>query len=105
MGPACPPKVMKTPLVRQPLIMEASPSPLSSRAQPRDLQFRGPFLEMFFDSALEWKDLRFSPSRIRLAFAAVVEFVLLQRFRNWCGPKPKTFSWFSSKENHSSRSL
>ena len=24
-----------------------SPSPLSSRAQPRDLQFRGPFLEMF----------------------------------------------------------
>jgi hypothetical protein len=29
--------------------MEASPSPLSSRAQPRDLQFRGPFLEMFFD--------------------------------------------------------
>ena len=28
-----------------------SPSPLSSRAQPRDLQFRGPFLEMFFDRA------------------------------------------------------
>jgi hypothetical protein len=31
--------------------MEASPFPLSSRAQPRDLQFRGPFLEMFFDRA------------------------------------------------------
>ena len=28
--------------------MEAPPSPLSSRAKPRDLQFRGPFLEMFF---------------------------------------------------------
>jgi hypothetical protein len=33
------------------LWMEAPPSPLSSRAQPRDLQFRGPFLEMFFDRA------------------------------------------------------
>ena len=31
--------------------MEASPSPLSSRAQPRDLQFCGLFLEMFFDRA------------------------------------------------------
>ena len=29
----------------------------------------------------------------------------LQRFRNWCKPKPRTFSWFSPKENHSSRSL
>jgi hypothetical protein len=29
------------------------PSPLSSRAKPRDLQFYGPFLEMFFDTA--WK--------------------------------------------------
>jgi hypothetical protein len=33
------------------LSMGASLSPLSSRAQSRDLQFRGPFLEMFFDSA------------------------------------------------------
>ena len=23
----------------------------------------------------------------------------LQRFRNWCRPKPRTFSWFSPKEN------
>jgi hypothetical protein len=29
----------------------------------------------------------------------------LQRFRNWCRPKPRTFSWFSPKENHSSRFL
>ena len=29
--------------------MEALPSPLSSRAKPRDLQFSGPFLGMFFD--------------------------------------------------------
>ena len=35
----------------KPVSMEASPSPLSSRAQPRDLQFRGPFVEMFFDRA------------------------------------------------------
>jgi hypothetical protein len=27
-----------------------APSPLSSRAKPRDLQFRGPFLGMFGDS-------------------------------------------------------
>ena len=31
--------------------LEALPSPLSSRAKPRDLQFCGPFLEMFFDKA------------------------------------------------------
>jgi hypothetical protein len=30
-------------------LYEPSPSPLSSRAKPRDLQFRGPFVEMFFD--------------------------------------------------------
>jgi hypothetical protein len=40
-------------LVQQPLSMEASLSPLSSRAQPRDLQFHGPFLEMFFLN-LDW---------------------------------------------------
>ncbi len=28
-----------------------------------------------------------------------------QRFRNWCRTKPRTFSWFSPKENHSSRPL
>jgi hypothetical protein len=38
--------------------MEPTPYPLSSRAKPRDLQFRGPFLEMFFDRA-EWRDLWF----------------------------------------------
>jgi hypothetical protein len=29
----------------------------------------------------------------------------LERFRNWCRPKRRPFSWFSSKENHTSRSL
>jgi hypothetical protein len=29
--------------------MEAPHPPLSSRAQPTDLQFYGPFLEMFFE--------------------------------------------------------
>jgi hypothetical protein len=42
---------MKMAFVQQPLFMEAPPSPLSSRAQSRDLQFRGPFLEMSFDRA------------------------------------------------------
>ena len=32
--------------------MEAPPSPLSSRAQPRDLQFYRPVLEMFFEEAV-----------------------------------------------------
>ena len=29
----------------------------------------------------------------------------LEQFRNWCRPKRQAFSWFSLKENHSSRSL
>jgi hypothetical protein len=41
---------LRHPSVQQPLSMEASPFPLSSRAQPRDLQFSGPFLEMFSDA-------------------------------------------------------
>ena len=32
--------------------MEAPPSPLSSRAKPRDLQFYRPVLEMFFEEAV-----------------------------------------------------
>jgi hypothetical protein len=40
---------MKMASIQQPLSPEALPSPLSSRAKPRDLQFRGPFLGMFFD--------------------------------------------------------
>jgi hypothetical protein len=32
--------------------LEASPSLLSSRAKPRDLQFRGPLLETFFEEAV-----------------------------------------------------
>jgi hypothetical protein len=46
-----PSKVMENASVQQPLSMERLPSPLSSRAKPRDLQFRGPFVEMFFDRA------------------------------------------------------
>jgi hypothetical protein len=48
----------KTPFVQQPLSMEASPSPLSSRAKPRDLRFCGPLLEMFFERA-QPMDLQF----------------------------------------------
>jgi hypothetical protein len=43
-----PAEAVKKRLVQQPLFIEPSPFPLSSRAKPRDLQFRGPFLEMFF---------------------------------------------------------
>src|SRR5271170_7527528 len=35
---------------------------------------------------------------MRLAFA-------LKQFRNWCRPKREAFSWFSLKENHTSRFL
>jgi hypothetical protein len=31
--------------------MESPPSPCHPEAQPRDLQFSGPFVEMFFDRA------------------------------------------------------
>jgi hypothetical protein len=37
-----------TAFTKQLLSIEAPPSPLSSRAKPRDLQFSGPLLEMFF---------------------------------------------------------
>ena len=46
-----PPKAMKNASVQQQLSEEPSPFPLSSRAKPRDLRFRGPFVEMFFDRA------------------------------------------------------
>jgi hypothetical protein len=29
----------------------------------------------------------------------------LQRFSNWCRPKRRSLSWFSLKENHSSRTF
>jgi hypothetical protein len=49
---ACgPPEAMRNASVQQLLSIEPLPFPLSSRAKPRDLRFRGPFLEMFFDRA------------------------------------------------------
>jgi hypothetical protein len=36
----------------KPLSIVSSPSPLSSRAKPRDLQFYGPIVEMFFDRSV-----------------------------------------------------
>jgi hypothetical protein len=35
--------------IPQPICIKLLPFPLSSRAKPRDLRFRGPFVEMFFD--------------------------------------------------------
>jgi hypothetical protein len=46
-----PPKVVKNAFRQKPLSVERSPFPLSSRAKPRDLQFYGPVLDMFFYSA------------------------------------------------------
>jgi hypothetical protein len=52
---ACgPPKVMKNTLVRHPLSLEPLPLPCHpdrSEAERRDLRFRRPFVEMFFDRA------------------------------------------------------
>jgi len=53
--------------------MEALPSPLSSRAQPRDLQFYGPFLGMFFDRAYpDFLPLR--PRENRMKFTEATKF-------------------------------
>jgi hypothetical protein len=59
-----PPKVMKNVSARLRPSMELLPFPLSSGAKPRDLQFYGPFVEMFFDRAQfkpPWDAARFSP--------------------------------------------
>jgi hypothetical protein len=51
-------EVMKKASVRQLLSIEPLPPPLSSRAKPRDLRFRGPFVDMFFrKSAAQRRDL------------------------------------------------
>jgi hypothetical protein len=42
---------MKSSLGPATTFQQPLPFPLSSRAKSRDLQFRGPLLEMFFDSA------------------------------------------------------
>jgi hypothetical protein len=59
-----PPKVMKNASVRHPLFMEPLPFPCHpdrSEAERRDLRFRGPFVEMFFDrSVAQQRDLRVS---------------------------------------------
>jgi hypothetical protein len=52
---ACsPPRVIKNASVRHPRFMEPLPFPCHpdrSEAERRDLRFRGPFVEMFFDRA------------------------------------------------------
>src|ERR1700722_19331879 len=51
---------------RHQTLMEATPPPLSSRAQPRDLQFCGPFLGMYFDGAKP----RACPARSRMGICS-----------------------------------
>ena len=49
-----PPKVMKNAAVQQPLSFQPVPFPCHpdwSEAEGRDLRFRGPLLDMFFDRA------------------------------------------------------
>jgi hypothetical protein len=52
----------------------------------------------------KWRDLRFN-----LLFSQICSWNFrlrrLELFRNWCRPKPCHLSWFSPKENHSSRPL
>src|ERR1700735_923885 len=48
-GPSAHPRRLKAALMQPPRSTRALPSPLSSRAKPRDLRFSGPFVEMFFD--------------------------------------------------------
>jgi hypothetical protein len=65
---ACgPPKVMKNASAQQPLSMEPSPFPLSSRPERRDLRFRGPFVEMFFDRVYRLLGLIVEEISIRVA--------------------------------------
>jgi hypothetical protein len=67
-----PPKVMKNASVQQPLYMEPSPFPLSSRAKPRDLRFRD----------LSWKC--FSTERSLVARSAVFRIQEENRYSIIC---------------------
>ena len=59
--------------------METPPSPLSSsRAKPRDLQFRGPFLEMFFFVPAEDQGV----AHISLVFSEMWDTTALNLFIN-----------------------
>src|ERR1700733_6551089 len=63
--------------------MEPLPFPLSSRAKPRDLQFRGPFLEMFFNrvgSSLMPRLSSFDLALVAVYLAGITLFGL--RFRS-----------------------
>jgi hypothetical protein len=68
---------------QQLLPMEAPPSPLSSRAKPRDLRFSGPLVEMFFDRSVpefpatqHWTRprMRLSLKERRIMFANATNF-------------------------------
>jgi hypothetical protein len=62
----------------QRLSLEAPPSPLSSRAKPRDLRFSEPLLEMFFFDGVErplrefycWVKPKGNATQFRVAFPA-----------------------------------
>jgi hypothetical protein len=65
--------------------MEAPPSPLSSRAKPRDLQFRGPLLEVFFDrgAVLSSTIYGFMVGRSRTSLTNEVEAWVTSRETTW----------------------
>ena len=61
---------LKSASVQQPLFMERLPFPLSSRAKPRDLQFRGPLLETRHTTQTK---LSSRPERTRISCHAALE--------------------------------
>jgi hypothetical protein len=81
------------------------PAPTSATCADQLLEFLLEGLPFsYLDSALSMSDSN-RDYRQSTVSGFAQDFLRLQRFRNWCRPKPKTFSWFSPKENHSSRSL
>ena len=66
----------KTPSVRQPLSMEPSPFPLSSRAQPRDLQFFPPATMLQLSNELSSR-----PKRTQISYRTALATTTYAAFR------------------------
>ena len=100
-----PPKVMKNASVQQLLSIEPLPFPLSSRAQARDLRFRGPFLEMFFDRVAglgptQGDEKRLGPATT-LYRTVTLPFVIPSEAEGSAVPRTSLGNVFRSKRNGS----
>ncbi len=56
-------------------------------------------------SHVGWSIFRFMALPLRIPMFSLDRDPIPRQFRNWCRPKRLAFSWFSPKENHTSRSL